>query len=397
MKNFKNILFAASASLALLSCSYEDSVPKAQDPNTAVGYIEQLINGGKLRFTVDDNGGKILITPRISNISDGSASFDIEVAPELLDNYNREKNANYQVLPNSVFDLINTGEKGQKGKKLHIDLANGQYGANIEVKVGEMVDESGTKLPVSTSYAIPVRMTNIQGKNIVNTGKDTEGIIFISRRFTTKVLRMVGRLSVKANNGEKLYNEWTAQYSFMPEMINNNFGLLYPDNDGNKERGHGTYYATLYGAQVTQFTPSGGKLQFNQPGFEDFTFEAKKWYNISMVYQGGSLSFYVNGDLAYKSPWGAIPDWTGLYLGNSSFNGYAREIRFWSKALTQDEINSTMYFADPAAEGLELYYPLNEDTQTNNVVERTKDIYKMTFDSGASDSNINFDTEVTIP
>lgn len=91
MKKIKHILLATGASWALFGCSYEDSVPKVQDPNTSVGYIEQLLNGGKLRFTVDDEGGKTLITPRISDISNGSASFDIEVAPELLEAYNREK------------------------------------------------------------------------------------------------------------------------------------------------------------------------------------------------------------------------------------------------------------------------------------------------------------------
>ncbi|AFL98009.1 BT_3987 domain-containing protein [Ornithobacterium rhinotracheale] len=398
MKKIKHILLATGASWALFGCSYEDSVPKVQDPNTSVGYIEQLLNGGKLRFTVDDEGGKTLITPRISDISNGSASFDIEVAPELLEAYNREKNANYQVLPNNVFNLINTGNKNQKGKKLHIDLAEGEYGANIEVTVGRMIDESGNKLPVSTSYAIPVRMSNIKGKNIVNTGKNTEAIIFLNRRFTTSVMRMVGRITLQSKDDKvRLFDEWTAQYTFMPERVNNNFGLMYPNNQENEKRGHSTYYATLYGGQVTQFTPSGGKLKFNQPGFEDFTFEAGKWYNISLVYQGGNLSFYVNGELAYKSAWGAVPDWTGMHLGNGSFNGYAREIRFWSKPLTPEEINSTMYFADPAADGLEVYLPLNKEVGYSNVAKGKEDSYVISFDSGASASSINFETEVTIP
>lgn len=139
-------------------------------------------------------------------------------------------------MPNNVFNLINTGNKNQKGKKLHIDLAEGEYGANIEVTVGRMIDESGNKLPVSTSYAIPVRMSNIKGKNIVNTGKNTEAIIFLNRRFTTSVMRMVGRITLQSKDDKvRLFDEWTAQYTFMPERVNNNFGLMYPNNQENEK------------------------------------------------------------------------------------------------------------------------------------------------------------------
>lgn len=86
-----------------------------------------------------------------------------------------------------------------------------------------------------------------------------------------------------------------------------------------------------------------------------------------------------------------------MHLGNGSFNGYAREIRFWSKPLTPEEINSTMYFADPAADGLEVYLPLNKEVGYSNVAKGKEDSYVISFDSGASASSINFETEVTIP
>ncbi|MCK0204751.1 BT_3987 domain-containing protein [Ornithobacterium rhinotracheale] len=398
MRNLKNILLAAGTSLALFGCSYEDSVPEPQNPNVAVGYIEQILNNNTLKFTVNDEGGSTFITPRISNISNGDASFDFEIAPELLDKFNRENNSNYQLLPANVYNLVNkSSKKDTAGKSLHIALAKGEYGANIEVKVGAMQDEAGNKLPVSTSYAIPVRMKNIKGTNIVDTGKNTETIIFLNRSFKTNVLYMKGRINIASKGTEaKLYKEWTAQYSFMPKKLLTNFGLLYPDNDGNKKRGHATYYATLYGAQVTQFTPSGSKFKFNQAGYENFTFEENKWYNISLVYQAGSLSFYVNGNLAYKSPWDPVDNWTGIKLGNETFNGYAREIRFWNRPLSASEVNSTMYFADPSAEGLEVYLPLNRENQTENIATKTKGQYEVSFDSGAA-SNHNFDTEVTVP
>lgn len=172
---------------------------------------------------------------------------------------------------------------------------------------------------------------------------------------------------------------------------------MYPDNDGNRERGKSTFYATLYGGSVTLFTPSGGKVQFNQPSFIDYSFNTNQWYHITMVMKDNNLSFYVNGELAYKSPWGELTDWTGMYLGNDRFNAYVREIRLWNKALSDSEINSTLYFADPASEGLQVYLPLNAETGLKNVAKGKEDKYNIILDTGATQENINFNTEVTFP
>ena len=49
--------------------------------------------------------------------------------------------------------------------------------------------------------------------------------------------------------------------------------------------------------------------------------------------------------------------------GNTQYfraNMKIREVRMWSKAISQTQISENMYAVDPLSEGLEAYYKMNE-------------------------------------
>ena len=81
------------------------------------------------------------------------------------------------------------------------------------------------------------------------------------------------------------------------------------------------------------------------------TFEIGEWYHFAGTYDGDALRIYINGVLEGETP-GVPPIATSdleLWIGaddwqppNSSFAGVIDEVRFYSVALTEDEIRALM-------------------------------------------------------
>ncbi len=353
-------------------------------PKLNVGYIEEFQKSAQIRFTVDDGRGSAGFTARVANPTTDRVSFSVEIDPALLEAYNQANNTSFSVLPAAVYDLQLLDDEGKvltEGKKLDIALAPNEYGKKIKVAVKTMVTEEvgengqkvGKPLSYYENYAIPVRMLNVEGGAQLQSTANS-GIFFLNRKFTMPVMHLNGRLGLiykqntmpqapgKSYEGDIKYPEWTCQYSFCLDRVNNNTGLMYPNL---RTTSDSPLYMTLYGGSLTLFA-AGGKVGLNQPAFKDFVFKEKKWYHMAISFkeEGGrpNLRLYINGQLAYQSVWPRkVDEWPIIFLGNGSFQGYVRELRFWRRALTEGEINETLWFANPKTEGLEVYLPLSTD------------------------------------
>ena len=101
------------------------------------------------------------------------------------------------------------------------------------------------------------------------------------------------------------------------------------------------------------------------------------WYHIAGVYDGLQMKMYINGELQSTEDVegdvtlgtgvviniGDNPTWPGRF-----WNGKLDEIRIWSTARTEAEIQANMSIELTGAEpGLEAYYPMNEGTGTTTV------------------------------
>lgn len=402
--NILNKSYAVLAVAALfMSCDADKSLPNRDNPTLNVSYIGEAASGSSIRFQVSDEGGQTIFTPRISNLVNSPVTLKVIVDKDMLEAYNKEHNSNFQLLPEANYDL-QVGD--QTGKELSIDLAPNQFGEAVTVRVKNMKAADGSALPLSTNYVVPVRITSVSGGGVEYNAHNSSLMIFMDRKFKTSVLNQKGWLLFRHADASKRFEnkEWTMQYSFSPNKLAGNYGLIWPEG---KNFGSSRFWTQLEsnGSFIIHANSGGGgKYNFNQKKFENFHFEANKWYNMAITYKETdgvpTLRIYVNGELALDSKWpGPANEWDYIALGNDNFDALVREVRFWSRELNSAEVASTQFFVDPAAQGLELYVPMTKATGVKSVVPGKQDAFVTVLKNGKAEQSVeghkfDFDTEV---
>jgi hypothetical protein len=84
------------------------------------------------------------------------------------------------------------------------------------------------------------------------------------------------------------------------------------------------------------------------------------WYHVAGTYDGDWMRLYVNGNLVSQKQVGAIVIGNVQPLKIGMVSGNMDEVRIWSAARTQDEINSNMYREIDSAPGLVSTWHFNE-------------------------------------
>lgn len=112
----------------------------------------------------------------------------------------------------------------------------------------------------------------------------------------------------------------------------------------------------------------GGKKYFTTG---ETRYTVGKWHQVVCVYDGSSVAIYVDGKLDVK--FGAGPGtininedpmnlggfWFGKSAGGRYLNGAISEARFWSRALTMNEIQDNACYVSSTADGLLAYWRFN--------------------------------------
>lgn len=103
-----------------------------------------------------------------------------------------------------------------------------------------------------------------------------------------------------------------------------------------------------------------------------------QWHQVVCVYDGSSVAIYVDGKLDVK--FGAGPGtvnfndkycdgfWFGQSVGGRYLDGAISEARFWTRALTMNEIQDNACYVDPKSEGLLAYWRFNEVQEDGKTV-----------------------------
>ena len=112
----------------------------------------------------------------------------------------------------------------------------------------------------------------------------------------------------------------------------------------------------------------GGKIAPGDAG----TVAKNAWTHLAVTMNAseGTICVYVNGvkvGMVEKNVTADISNFKIARSGNYTnrfFTGYMAELRVWTKALTEEEINSEdhFYFVDPASEGLLAYWKCDDGT-----------------------------------
>lgn len=378
----KKIFFIGCALLAMVSC---EKLPSTQSNFRNVALLEApSISTIKVK---DETGseGTTQLKVRISNPLEKDTYYKISFDNQTIKNYNEANNVGYEMLPATNIEMTYTQNGVTKtGTELEVLVPKGQVASvgNLEFSIKPMVDEKGEKLSGANNYAVAIKMEPLE-KDMIVQAKNEKALYLITRSFKTTVAHLSGKAfhaiygkdTGKQEGGKEYAGDveleaWTMQYSIAPVNASTNAGLMYPNV---RTHTNSPLYNVLYNGSFL-FINGGLKLGFNTPEGKDFKFNevrdgnptSDKWYHIAVTYEKIDgrpiLKMYVNGILVFYSPAPAeIKEFPILCLGNANLNAYVREIRLWSRALTQGQIAATQSFVKPDAEGLELYIPYNEE------------------------------------
>lgn len=404
------------------------------NPDYQVAYLENAaINDVKVKdATGSEKDTEIKV--RIANPMNTDTYYYVNVDEELIKTYNQKNQVDYESLPALNYEMTytNNGET-QKGSSIKVLVPKGKVNSagTLTFKVKPMVDSDGKELPGSNNYALAVNLKAEEPAITIQRNRESS-IFFMRRSFKAKVANVNGgafemiygedtgaQVRGKVYAGDKKIDEWTMQYSFAIKDLESNWGLMYENPRTNTDsrlwntvESNGKFLLR-YGASSTLFFNTAEGKDFVYKAAGSTPTDATKWYHMAMTYKKEDgrpiLKIYINGKLMCDTPSPVIvDDFPLICFGNGRTKGWVREIRFWSKALTEGQVASTQYFVKPDSEGLELYVPFNEQpweevggkrviknasTYANKKLPDTW--YLHSKGSGyAFPSNVNYNTEV---
>lgn len=122
----------------------------------------------------------------------------------------------------------------------------------------------------------------------------------------------------------------------------------------------------------------GGKKYFTTG---ETRYTTGKWHQVVCVYDGSSTSIYVDGklDVKFSAGPGTINlnvdyfegFWFGQSCGGRYLDGAISEARFWTRALTMNEIQDNACYVDPKTPGLLAYWRFNAVQEDGRVLDET--------------------------
>ena len=328
-------------------------------------YLADAESGISKKVLVDDNGGSTTLSVRMANKSNAEVKVSIVASEEALNLYNSKNGTNYVMLPQENYTF----------SEQDLNIPANHIGAEpvvINIKpLSEELIESGN------TFAIPVTIASVTNGPAILGG--TESFLYIIDQVITTSVPVVNRTNNLKMTMRQDYalTEWAVEFRVNIDRLgagigqDNNqamFGAFAPDGMD------GEIYSRFGDAPIkgTIFQLKNQGTQFNSVT----EFKTNTWYHLAIVNDGTKIKFYINGrlDIEIDSP-GKVTN-----LGKDKFNfgntDYLRanvmvsEMRFWTKAISQTQIQNNMFAINPKTEGLEAYWKLNEG-EGNKFVDAT--------------------------
>jgi N,N-dimethylformamidase beta subunit-like, C-terminal/Concanavalin A-like lectin/glucanases superfamily/Bacterial Ig domain len=148
-------------------------------------------------------------------------------------------------------------------------------------------------------------------------------------------LDLANALTLEAWVNPTAINGW--ECALMKEATGDLAYAIYADNNGNDSGGPRRPVASIRQGNSTYWTPGTAQLSTNT------------WTHLAVTYDGSNLNIYVNGSLASSLPRSGPINVSSspLRMGGNSlwgewFNGLIDEVRIYSRALGQAEIQTDM-------------------------------------------------------
>lgn len=308
-------------------------------------YLTDAQNSQAKRVTIDDTGATTTISSRLGAPAEQDVTVSYGSDASALQAYNKKNGTDYQLLPEKYYSFSEVQSTIKVGEVASAPV-------NLVIKpFDEGVD-------VSKKYAIPVAIVNAEGADRLVTSASL--MILIDQVIVTTVPYLTRGNSISIDLGDQPLsglNAWTLEWNVCMDAFNRN-NITQWSIDG---------VYTRFGDVTCDPNQFQAKVGNNKP--QSITrFTAKKWYHLAFTYDGANLRFYVDGKLDFTSPH-AVPGeafvFKKIVFANDvntryTLNGKVSELRVWSVARSQAEIENNMYVVSPDSPGLEIYWKCNE-------------------------------------
>lgn len=321
-------------------------------------------NSPVIKFVVEEPrsmGLTVSATDRVSK----DTRVKLSIVKELLQTYNESTGRSYVLPPEGTYDLEQTETVIKEGETV-------SEAVRFTLKSFEGFEEGKI-------YCVPVTITETDGDMKVLESSRTVYVV-INRTIVTKAVNLGGRcgfnvplfmtdtrvhsLGAVTMEIRVRVNGWAGSNPYISSLMGIEENFLFRFGD-----------ISIKPNQL-QLAPAliGGKKYFTTG---NTMYQTNKWHQVVCVYNGGAVSIYVDGnlDVSFKAGPGNLNlndnyfdgFWFGQSCGGRYLNGAISEARFWTKALTMQEIQDNACYVDPKTPGLLAYWRFNavqEDGKT---------------------------------
>lgn len=321
----------------------------------------------EVKFTIDGPSG-MGVSVTSSHKVDKEITISIEIKPELVAQYNDQKETSYEFLPQGSYELPTTTVKIPNGTNISdaamfriLSLANFEEGI---------------------TYCVPITITNVAGDiRVLESSRTvyliikrtiiTQAVAMSPNYFrvpsfqTTSTISSVPKLTLECR---VMATQFTTANPFISSIIGieENFLLRFGD----------------VSIANNQLQLAGGLINSKKfPVTSKAFFSPSQWYHVAVVYDGARISLYVNGvfDNYTDAESGGVnltDSYSGGFhigfsAGGRRLSGYVSEARVWTRALTPTELQNNLCFVDPASNGLLAYWRFNGDATGSDVPDLT--------------------------
>lgn len=351
------VLLLAAVILSFNSC--DDAEYSVKDSVVYLVEASGVTNGKKV--TVDDKGGVASLSIRTNKKAEQDVKTTVSVNPSAIDEFNKKNGANYVVLPVEFFSLSGNEAIITKG-----NVSASPISINFKALTQELIN-SGDKFALALTVS----------SNDTEVLDGAESVVYIlDQVIVTSVPVLKGSRPVKLDMRQDYdVTNWSLEMRVNMSQLGTAIGQL--NNQAIFVAGPGEGKGAEDGEIYIRFGDApikGNVLQVKTQGTQincNTEFSANRWYHLAFVCDGTSLKIYVDGTLDATLTTPNKP----LHLDKVSFmlcgsgswlkaDVMMSEVRFYTKAISLNQIQNNMFAISPATDGLEGYWKMNEGEGT---------------------------------
>lgn len=317
-------------------------------------YLTDAQSAQAKRVTIDDKGTSTQVSARLGAPTEQDVTVNYGFDEAALQAYNAKNGVDYQLLPEKYYSFSET-------------QATIKAGEVSSVPVDLIIKPFDEGVDATKKYAIPVSIVSTSGADIIQASSSL--MILIDQVIVTTVPYLNNGNHITISPTEPLtgLNSWTLEWNLCMDAFNRNNVTQWTINGLD---GKVTVY-TRFGDVTCEQNQFQAKIGSNKPA-SITRFTPNKWYHLALTYDGANIRFYVDGKLDFIMPHstpGEIFAFKDITFANAvnmqyTLKGKVSELRVWSVARSQAEIENNMYVVSPDSQGLEVYWKCNEGNGT---------------------------------